>query len=143
MARPRFCVDSLYWTNPINPSTSVRPLSMRLFSNILIYAAFAGLIWRPLSFICAFRGEICPSDAAPGVVAPPKVGEREEEGEKAGRGEERESFPERGHNAECIGEDRYCSDAPLCFRARARARCGFCPPTTQPRGEETSRMTRG
>lgn len=36
--------------------------STRLFSNILIYAAFAGLIWRLLSFICAFRGEICPSD---------------------------------------------------------------------------------
>lgn len=26
----------------------------------MIYAAFTGLICRPLSFICAFRGEICP-----------------------------------------------------------------------------------
>lgn len=73
-----------------------RPLaSTRLFSNILIYAAFAGLIWRLLSFICAFRGEICPSDMLlRGLLR----------GRKSGR---ESRFPECcNHNAEEI-EDRF------------------------------------
>lgn len=57
---------------------------MRLFSNILIYATFVGLIWQPLSFICAFKGEICPSNTASGdhreVYS--VIEEREEEEEK-------------------------------------------------------------
>lgn len=70
--RPDFY--AIYWTNPINPSSASTPTSTRLFSNILIYAAFTGLICRPLSFICAFRGEICPwSRGQPVNNAPPRI----------------------------------------------------------------------
>lgn len=56
-------IRAIYWTNPINPSSATTLPSSRLFSNILIYAAFTRLICRPLSFICVFRGEICPSSS--------------------------------------------------------------------------------
>lgn len=56
-------IRAIYRTNPINPSTASTLPSSRLFSNILIYAAFTRLICRPLSFICVFRGEICPSSS--------------------------------------------------------------------------------
>lgn len=56
-------IRAIYRTNPINPSSASTLPSLPLFSNILIYAAFTRLICRPLSFICVFRGEICPSSS--------------------------------------------------------------------------------
>lgn len=56
-------IRAIYRTNPINPSSASTLPSSPLFSNILIYAAFTRLICRPLSFICVFRGEICPSSS--------------------------------------------------------------------------------
>lgn len=103
--------------------------SARLFSNILIYAAFAGLIWRASSFICAFRGEICPT-GGPGVAR------------AAGTRRARPSFPEstltmrnEGESLERIAQRR----AIVVALRRVAGVFFYCSPSRMHRGRERER----